>query len=82
MDFIKKQESRPEVGCSLTSLLITPIQRIPRYRLLLKEVLHWTTPDHIHYSVILGNIVLTLLCAFIHKINIVVFYIIFNFDVY
>jgi len=41
--FLKNQESRPEVATKLTSLLIVPIQRIPRYRLLLREVLSHTS---------------------------------------
>ncbi|XP_066588202.1 rho guanine nucleotide exchange factor 39-like [Prorops nasuta] len=44
--FISSQESRPEVGRKLPSLLITPIQRIPRYKLLLKEVLQYTPARH------------------------------------
>uniref|UniRef100_A0A8D8QLK9 FYVE, RhoGEF and PH domain-containing protein 3 n=1 Tax=Cacopsylla melanoneura TaxID=428564 RepID=A0A8D8QLK9_9HEMI len=48
--FIGKQETRPEVSSKITALLITPIQRVPRYRLLLKEVLNYTTPDHPHYA--------------------------------
>ncbi|XP_026300963.1 uncharacterized protein LOC551741 [Apis mellifera] len=39
-NFINKQETRPEVGRKLPSLLITPIQRVPRYKLLLREVLY------------------------------------------
>lgn len=42
--FILCQETRPEVSNKLAALLIVPIQRIPRYRLLLQEVLSHTTP--------------------------------------
>lgn len=42
--FICQQETRPEVGMKLSSLLISPVQRIPRYLLLLKE-LRALTPD-------------------------------------
>lgn len=42
--FISGQETRPEVSNKLAALLIVPIQRIPRYRLLLQEVLSHTTP--------------------------------------
>lgn len=42
--FILTQETRPEVSNKLAALLIVPIQRIPRYRLLLQEVLSHTTP--------------------------------------
>lgn len=51
--FVSKQESRPEVSSKITALLITPIQRVPRYRLLLKEVLGFTTPEHPHHASIL-----------------------------
>ncbi|XP_065210259.1 rac guanine nucleotide exchange factor JJ-like [Planococcus citri] len=37
-DFISKQETRPEVTSKISSLLIAPVQRIPRYLLLLKEL--------------------------------------------
>ncbi|XP_014294343.1 FYVE, RhoGEF and PH domain-containing protein 3 [Halyomorpha halys] len=47
---IKKQETRPEVGAKLGSILIAPIQRIPRYRLLLKELLNYTPKTHAHHS--------------------------------
>nr|CAD7410747.1 unnamed protein product [Timema poppensis] len=50
--FIENQESRPEVGAKLTSLLITPIQRVPRYCLLLREVLAHTAPSHPDYNVL------------------------------
>ncbi|KAG7169130.1 putative protein tag-52 [Homarus americanus] len=43
-------ESRPEVQAKLPSLLITPVQRIPRYRLLLGELLRHTPDDHPHHS--------------------------------
>lgn len=36
--FLEQAESRPEVQQKLNSLLITPIQRVPRYRLLLQQV--------------------------------------------
>lgn len=42
--FIANSESRPEVQTKLISLLITPIQRIPRYKLLLQQVLLYTSP--------------------------------------
>jgi hypothetical protein len=34
----------------LESLLIAPVQRVPRYRLLLKEMLKHTTPAHVDYE--------------------------------
>ncbi|XP_053972787.1 rac guanine nucleotide exchange factor JJ-like [Hylaeus anthracinus] len=51
-DFISKQESRPEVSRKLPSLLITPIQRVPRYRLLLQEVLQHTPHKHKEYNLL------------------------------
>lgn len=47
-----KTESRPEVQQKLSSLLITPIQRVPRYRLLLQQVLLYTSPADIDYKLI------------------------------
>lgn len=41
---MEQQESRPEVQSKLSALLIAPIQRIPRYRLLLKQILDYTLP--------------------------------------
>ena len=38
------QESRPEVQLRLNALLITPVQRIPRYKMLLEDVIK-NTPD-------------------------------------
>lgn len=42
--FIADQESRPEVQLKLNALLITPVQRIPRYKMLLEDVIK-NTPD-------------------------------------
>ena len=42
--FIAAQESRPEVQLKLNALLITPVQRIPRYKMLLEDVIK-NTPD-------------------------------------
>lgn len=46
--FLRGAESRPEVGCRLVSLLIAPIQRVPRYTLLLAEILRHTPHPHPH----------------------------------
>ncbi|CAK9813263.1 Rac guanine nucleotide exchange factor JJ [Anthophora plagiata] len=51
-DFINNQETRPEVGRKLPSLLITPIQRVPRYKLLLQEVLQHTPNKHKEYNLL------------------------------
>ncbi|KAL7644689.1 UNVERIFIED_CONTAM: hypothetical protein RMT77_004230 [Armadillidium vulgare] len=40
--FISDTETRPEIQAKLSSLLITPIQRIPRYKLLLEELLKYS----------------------------------------
>ncbi|XP_025422248.1 rac guanine nucleotide exchange factor JJ-like [Sipha flava] len=48
--FVCVQESRPDVSAKLNSLLITPIQRIPRYLLLLRELLNYTPTEHKSYE--------------------------------
>lgn len=53
--FVCDQETRPEVGRKLSSLLITPIQRVPRYQLLVKEVLQHTPYNHKEYRLLQGN---------------------------
>ncbi|XP_011059980.1 PREDICTED: FYVE, RhoGEF and PH domain-containing protein 2-like isoform X3 [Acromyrmex echinatior] len=47
--FICDQETRSEVGRKLSSLLITPVQRVPRYQLLVKQVLQHTPYRHREY---------------------------------
>lgn len=42
--FLEINEFRPEVQRKLNSLMIAPIQRVPRYRLLLEQVLLYTSP--------------------------------------
>ncbi|TMW41574.1 hypothetical protein DOY81_013347, partial [Sarcophaga bullata] len=42
--FLELNESRPEVQRKLNSLMIIPIQRVPRYKLLLEQVLLYTSP--------------------------------------
>ncbi|GFN87770.1 hypothetical protein PoB_001427600 [Plakobranchus ocellatus] len=50
-DFISKQEDLPPVmGLKLPALLITPVQRIPRYKLLLEELLYNTPKEHYDYE--------------------------------
>jgi len=42
-NFIQQQTAHPAYGClSLPSLLITPVQRLPKYELLMKELLKHT----------------------------------------
>ncbi|XP_051164499.1 putative protein tag-52 [Leptopilina boulardi] len=55
-EFIASQETRPEVGNKLSSLLITPIQRVPRYKLLLKEVLRHTAPKEKNYNMLQSSL--------------------------
>lgn len=40
----------------LNALLITPIQRVPRYRLLLKQVLLYTSPSETDYKLLQESI--------------------------
>uniref|UniRef100_A0A6A7FX74 T-lymphoma invasion and metastasis-inducing protein 2-like n=1 Tax=Hirondellea gigas TaxID=1518452 RepID=A0A6A7FX74_9CRUS len=54
--FLKSTESRPEVQCLLVSLLIAPVQRVPRYTLLLAEILRHTPPGHPHHQQLLRGL--------------------------
>lgn len=54
--FLEQTESRPEVVQKLNSLLIAPIQRVPRYRLLLQQVLLYTSPSDSDYKIIQESI--------------------------
>ncbi|XP_040164859.1 putative protein tag-52 [Anopheles arabiensis] len=54
--YIANTESRPEVQMKLISLLITPIQRIPRYKLLLQQVLLYTSPSDGAYKALQESI--------------------------
>ncbi|XP_053678688.1 putative protein tag-52 [Anopheles nili] len=54
--YIANTESRPEVSTKLISLLITPIQRIPRYKLLLQQVLLYTSPSDGAYKTLQESI--------------------------
>jgi len=45
-ELLCNQESRPEVKMKLNSLLITPVQRIPRYKLLLEDIIKNTPRFH------------------------------------
>ncbi|KAK7477585.1 hypothetical protein BaRGS_00031190 [Batillaria attramentaria] len=50
-EFIRTEEARPEVmGLKINALLITPVQRIPRYKLLLEDLLQHTPIDHHDYQ--------------------------------
>ncbi|KAJ8950622.1 hypothetical protein NQ318_010821 [Aromia moschata] len=57
--FMENQETRPEVQNKLSALLITPIQRVPRYKLLLTNLYNLTKPsdkDFRNLSECLGKI--------------------------
>lgn len=54
--FLEQAESRSEVNQKLNSLLIAPIQRVPRYRLLLQQVLLYTSPADSDYKIIQESI--------------------------
>ncbi|XP_003427547.1 FYVE, RhoGEF and PH domain-containing protein 3 [Nasonia vitripennis] len=56
-EFISNQETRPEVSNKLSSLLIAPIQRVPRYKLLLQEVLRHTAPRQKDYNDLQASLV-------------------------
>lgn len=52
-DFLEKQMKDPlSQGMTIESLLIMPVQRIPRYRLLLEQLLKYTDEDHVQYSTV------------------------------
>ncbi|XP_053384716.1 rho guanine nucleotide exchange factor 39-like [Mercenaria mercenaria] len=52
-EFIREQEDRPEVmGLKIGALLITPVQRIPRYKLLLEDLLENTSEEHHDYAML------------------------------
>lgn len=44
-----------EVQMKLISLLITPIQRVPRYRLLLQQVFFYSSPSDADFKILQGN---------------------------
>ncbi|EDV40568.1 uncharacterized protein Dana_GF23861 [Drosophila ananassae] len=50
--FLEQTESRPEVQRKLNSLMIVPIQRVPRYKLLLEQVLLYTSPADSDYKLL------------------------------
>lgn len=50
--FLDRTESRPDVHAKLNSLLILPIQRVPRYKLLLQQVLLYTSPSESDFRIL------------------------------
>lgn len=53
--FLEVTESRPEVQRKLISLLIAPIQRVPRYRLLLQQVVLYSSPSDPDFKLLQGK---------------------------
>lgn len=51
-DFVDKAEKERLMGQMLESFLILPVQRIPRYRLLLEQLIKYTPEDHPDYSTV------------------------------
>ncbi len=52
-DFVDKVQKTSDLqGQNLESLLILPVQRIPRYRLLLEQLLKYTSTDHPDYQTV------------------------------
>lgn len=48
---IKEMESKPECkGLTLSAFLIMPIQRLPRYKLLMEELVKSTPDDHVDFK--------------------------------
>lgn len=54
--FLENNESRPEVCKKLNSLMIVPIQRIPRYKLLLEQVLLYTSPTEPDHKILKDSV--------------------------
>lgn len=52
--FLEITESRTEVQKKLISLLIVPIQRVPRYRLLLQQVILYSSPCEPDFKILQG----------------------------
>lgn len=52
--FLETTESQPEVQRKLISLLIAPIQRVPRYRLLLQQVILYSSPCEADFKILQG----------------------------
>lgn len=50
--FLDRTETRPDVQTKLNSLLILPIQRVPRYKLLLQQVLLYTSPQERDFKIL------------------------------
>jgi hypothetical protein len=66
--FLKNQQRLPQCkSLDLSSYLIIPMQRITRYSLLMRQILHYTPKDHPHHDATL--IALQLSDEFLEKVN-------------
>uniref|UniRef100_A0A0K8VG15 Uncharacterized protein n=1 Tax=Bactrocera latifrons TaxID=174628 RepID=A0A0K8VG15_BACLA len=54
--FVIQTETRPEVQKTLNSLMIIPIQRLPRYKLLLEQVLLYTSPSESDFKLLKDSV--------------------------
>ncbi|XP_039966935.1 putative protein tag-52 isoform X1 [Bactrocera tryoni] len=54
--FVVQTETRPEVQQTLNSLMIIPIQRLPRYKLLLEQVLLYTSPSETDFKLLKDSV--------------------------
>ncbi|CAD7003378.1 unnamed protein product [Ceratitis capitata] len=54
--FKEQTETRPEVQRTLNSLMIVPIQRLPRYKLLLDQVLLYTSPSENDFKLLKDSV--------------------------
>ena len=54
--FLDRTETRPDVQKKLNSLLILPIQRVPRYKLLLQQVLLYTSPSERDFKILQDSV--------------------------
>lgn len=51
LEFLEKNERTPQVfNQDITSLLVSPVLRLPKYTILLKEILKYTDEDHPDYD--------------------------------
>eukprot|EP01133_Synstelium_polycarpum_P005891 gene5891-6815_t len=50
LSFFNEQKQKSKVNADINTLLIMPVQRIPRYELLLREILSHTEADHVEYQ--------------------------------
>jgi hypothetical protein len=57
VDLVEKGQMDPRsAGQNLESLLVGPVQRIPRYKMLLEQVLKYTKKDDPEYAIIEGSL--------------------------